>query len=139
MTVARYRHREMLAAAFGHADVTPHVEDWVERSGVKHGLVVVQIVGSTGAVTTIEYEPGVLEDLRRAVERLAPEGERYAHDARWHDGNGFSHVRSALVKTAISIPIVDGRPALGSWQQVVAINFDNREREREVVGIVVGE
>jgi len=139
VTIGQYRHRERLPAAFGHCDVTARVEDWVSRAGVKVGVVVVQIVGSTGAVTTIEYESGALEDLRGAVERLVPEDATYAHNLRWHDGNGFSHVRSALLKTGLSIPIVDGRLALGTWQQVVAINFDNRQREREIVGVVIGE
>jgi secondary thiamine-phosphate synthase enzyme len=101
-------------------------------------MLVVQLVGSTGAVTTIEYEPGALEDLRRALDRIAPATEDYAHNARWGDGNGFSHVRSALLKTSLAIPIVDGRLVLGTWQQVVVINLDNRSRKREVVGVVVG-
>ena len=94
------------------------------------------ITGSTGAVTTIEYEPGTLADLRRALDGLAPATEDYAHNARWGDGNGFSQVRSALLKTGIAIPIVDGRLALSSWQQIVVINLDNRAREREVIAVV---
>ena len=102
------------------------------------GLLGVQMVGSTGGVTTIEYEPGALADLRRAVEQLAPSDADYEHNARWHDGNGFSHVRSALLKTGLSIPILEGRLQLGTWQQVVALNFDNRDRDRELVGVIVG-
>jgi secondary thiamine-phosphate synthase enzyme len=127
-----------LASEFGHADITPQLEKLVEESGVKSGMLTVQMVGSTGAITTIEYEPGALQDLRRALEQLAPAHGEYAHNARWGDGNGFSHVRSALLKTSLSIPILDGELALGTWQQVVAINLDNRARDREVVAVLVG-
>ena len=134
---ATWRFR--MAAEFGHRDVTAEVERLVAESGVRNGMVVVSLTGSTGAVTTIEYESGALADLRRALERVAPAGEDYAHNARWGDGNGFSHVRSALLKTSVALPVVDGRVQLGTWQQVVAINLDNRSREREVVAVVVGE
>ncbi len=128
-----------LAEEFGHADVTGDVEDLVRESEVADGIVVVALVGSTGAVTTIEYEEGALSDLRDALERVAPVNAHYEHNARWGDGNGFSHVRSALLKTSISIPIVDGQLQLGTWQQVIVINLDNRPRNREVVATVVGE
>jgi len=134
---ARWRYR--LAAEFGHRDVTVEVTELVARSGVREGLVVVAVTGSTGAVTTIEYEDGALADLRCALDRLASTDDDYAHNARWGDGNGFSHVRSALLKTSISIPVVDGRPVLGTWQQIVVINLDNRARERDVVAVVCGE
>ncbi len=128
-----------LAEEFGHADVTGDVEDLVRESEVADGIVVVALVGSTGAVTTIEYEEGALSDLRDALERVAPVNAHYEHNARWGDGNVFSHVRSALLKTSISIPIVDGQLQLGTWQQVIVINLDNRPRNREVVATVVGE
>ncbi len=128
-----------LAAEFGHRDVTGGLGDFVAESAVETGVLVVQLVGSTGAITTIEYEPGALQDLRRALDSLAPANEDYAHNARWGDGNGFSHVRSALLKTSLAIPIVDGRLALGTWQQVVVINLDNRDRRREVVAVVMGQ
>ena len=131
---AAWRHR--LAAEFGHRDVTDDVADLVSRSGVREGMVSVSVTGSTGAITTIEYEPGALADLRRALDRLAPANDDYEHNARWGDGNGFSHVRSALLKTGIAIPIVEGKLALGTWQQIVVINLDNRAREREVVAVV---
>lgn len=128
-----------LAAEFGHKDVTRVVQSVVSESGVKTGIAVVQVVGSTGAVTTIEYESGALSDLRAALDKLAPTDASYEHNARWGDGNGFSHVRSALLKTAISIPIIDGRLALGTWQQIVALNLDNRARSREIVTAVIGD
>jgi secondary thiamine-phosphate synthase enzyme len=127
-----------LAAEFGHRDVTGELAELVRESGVKTGILAVQLVGSTGAITTIEYEPGALEDLRGALDRLAPVDAEYAHNARWGDGNGFSHIRSALLKTGLAIPIVNGVLALGTWQQVVVLNLDNRAREREVTAVVVG-
>ena len=133
---ARWTYR--LAAEFGHRNITEDVIKLVADSGVTTGVVVVNLTGSTGAITTIEYESGALQDLRRALDQIAPATEDYAHNARYGDGNGFSHVRSALLKTSLAIPVVDGKPALGTWQQVVVINLDNRAREREVVAVVVG-
>ena len=130
----RWRYR--LKAEFGCRDVTDDVSELVSSSGVKEGIVVVSLTGSTGAITTIEFEPGALKDLRDALERIAPLGAHYDHNARWGDGNGFSHVRSALLKTSISVPIIDGELTLGTWQQIVVLNLDNREREREVVAVV---
>ena len=127
-----------LAEEFGHADVTRELEKLVRESGVRNGVLTVQMLGSTGAITTIEYESGALSDLRRALDRLALAGGDYAYNARWGDGNGFSHVRSALLKTSLSIPVVDGELALGTWQQVVAINLDNRDRVRELIVVILG-
>jgi secondary thiamine-phosphate synthase enzyme len=133
-----HRWSVRLPAEFGHADITPELEKFVSGSGVKSGTLTVELIGSTGAITTIEYEPGALADLRRALDLLAPPDGDYAHNARWGDGNGFSHVRSALLKTSLSLPLIDGKLALGTWQQVVAINLDNRARERELVAVLVG-
>ena len=127
-----------LQAVFGHADITPELQAFLAESGVQTGVLTVQLVGSTGAVTTIEYEPGALSDLRSVLEVLAPVDGEYAHNVRWDDGNGFSHIRSALLKTSISVPVVDGELALGTWQQVVALNLDNRDRVRELVAVLVG-
>ncbi len=127
-----------LGAEFGPRDVTDEVAALVAESGVRDGAVVVSLIGSTGAVTTIEYEDGALADLRRALDRIAPADDDYAHNARWGDGNGFSHVRSALLKTSVAVPVLDGRLQLGTWQQLVAINLDNRARERELVAVVLG-
>jgi secondary thiamine-phosphate synthase enzyme len=127
-----------LPAEFGHRDVTEEVAGLVATSGVRNGIAVVSLTGSTGAITTIEYEPGALADLRRALDSIAPTDEDYEHNTRWGDGNGFSHVRSALLKTSITIPVVDGQLALGTWQQIVVINLDNRARQREVVAVVCG-
>ena len=127
-----------LQKEFDHRDITPELRQFVAEAGVDNGLLVVQLVGSTGAVTTIEYEPGALADLEHALEQVAPADGHYEHNARWGDGNGYSHVRSALLKTSYAVPIVDGALALGTWQQVVVVNLDNRARSREIVGVVVG-
>ena len=133
-----HRWSVQLAAEFGHADITPELAKLVRQSGLRDGVLTVQMLGSTGAITTIEYESGALSDLRHALDLLAPAEAEYAHNVRWGDGNGFSHVRSALLKTSLSLPVVDGELILGTWQQVVAINLDNRERQRELVAVIVG-
>lgn len=120
-------------------DITHHVDAMIDRSRIENGLVTVFCPGSTGAVTTIEYESGVLRDLQRAIEKIAPSDIPYEHDRRWGDGNGFSHVRAALMKPSLSIPMVKGRLALGTWQQIVFIDFDNRRRERNILVQVIGE
>jgi secondary thiamine-phosphate synthase enzyme len=138
VTSAVHRWTIRLASEFGHADITPELNRLVGESGLRTGVLTVQLVGSTGAITTIEYESGALSDLRQALEMIAPVDADYAHNARWGDGNGFSHVRSALLKTSLSLPVVDGALVVGTWQQVVAINLDNRERIRELVAVLVG-
>ncbi|RMG58918.1 MAG: YjbQ family protein [Deltaproteobacteria bacterium] len=120
-------------------DVTARVEEILRESGIVHGTLTVFTIGSTCGITTIEFESGVLNDLKRAIERIAPEDIPYDHDRRWGDGNGFSHVRAALMKPSLSIPVVDGKLLLGTWQQIVFIDFDNRKRKREIVVQVVGE
>lgn len=113
-------------------DLTDDVVDFVAESGIDDGLVVVFTPGSTAGVTTIEHESGALADLRDALDRIAPPDGVYEHNLRWGDGNGYSHVRSALVGPSLSIPVLDGRPELGTWQQVVLCDFDNRPRTRRV-------
>ncbi len=120
-------------------DITDRVDTVIGRSKIENGLVTVFCPGSTGAVTTIEYESGVLRDLQRAIEKIIPSDIPYEHDRRWGDGNGFSHVRAALMKPSLSIPMVKGRLALGTWQQIVFIDFDNRRRERNILVQVIGE
>lgn len=127
-----------LDAEFGYRDITRELNELVAGSGVTTGAVVVQLKGSTGAITTIEHERGALADLRRALDQIAPANEDYAHNAAYHDGNGFSHVRSALLKTSLAVPVMGGRLQVGRWQQVIVLNLDNRRREREVVAVVVG-
>jgi secondary thiamine-phosphate synthase enzyme len=120
-------------------DITSPVAAAVGKAKIKNGTVTVFCPGSTGAVTTIEYESGVLEDLKKAIERMAPANIPYAHDQRWGDGNGFSHVRAALLGPSLTVPIIQGNLSLGTWQQIVFIDFDNRSRRRKIVVQVIGE
>ncbi len=120
-------------------DITRDVADIAARAGVADGTVTVFCPGSTCAMTTIEYERGVLRDLRWVIEEIVPQDREYEHDKLWGDGNGFSHVRAALLKPSLEIPLVGRRLALGRWQQVVFLDFDNRERRREILVQVVGE
>ena len=113
-------------------DITSKVEREVEKSGVKDGAVTLFVPGSTGALTTIEFETGVVNDLKRAIERMAPEGITYEHNERWGDGNGYSHVRAAIFGASLHIPIVGGNLTLGTWQQIVLLDFDNRPRKRRI-------
>ena len=120
-------------------DITGDVAAFLKDSKVVNGLLTVFCTGSTGAVTSIEYEPGAVKDLQRAIEKIVPSGIPYEHDKRWGDGNGFSHVRAALMKPSLSIPVAEGRLSLGGWQQIVFIDFDNRPRERSLIIQVIGE
>ena len=119
-------------------DVTAAVTDQVQRTGFTTGLLNLFIAGSTAALTTIEYESGVVNDLRAAIERLFPRDLPYEHDRRWGDGNGYAHVRAAFLKPSLGLPIADGRPVLGTWQQIVLLDFDNRPRQRRIQGLLVG-
>ncbi|MCK5573210.1 MAG: secondary thiamine-phosphate synthase enzyme YjbQ [Bacteroidetes bacterium] len=120
-------------------DITREVRNQVKRSGVADGIANVFVPGSTAGVTTIEFESGAVEDLRNAIERLVPEGIHYGHDARWGDGNGFAHVRAALLGPSLTVPVAGGELTLGTWQQIVLVDFDNRPRKRQVVIHLLGE
>jgi secondary thiamine-phosphate synthase enzyme len=120
-------------------DITPHLEKCLRESEIKEGLVTAMIAGSTGAITTIEYEAGAVSDLKRALDRIAPLEIEYSHNLRWDDGNGFSHVRAALMKPSLTIPVIDGKLCLGTWQQVVVLDFDNRPRQRQVILHIMGK
>lgn len=120
-------------------DITDHVHSVVGNSKMKDGLVTVFCPGSTGSITTIEYESGVLRDLQKAIEKIVPSNIPYEHDKRWGDGNGFSHVRAALMKPGLTIPLINARLSLGTWQQIVFIDFDNRRRERRILVQIIGE
>ena len=120
-------------------DMTPQVGEEIQRSAIRNGHVTLFVPGSTAALTTIEYEMGVINDLRKAIERIAPKDICYEHDERWGDGNGYSHVRAALLGPSLHIPIIDGRLSLGTWQQIVLLDFDNRPRKRRIVMQIVGD
>lgn len=119
-------------------DLTPQVAEKVQGAGVATGLLTLFISGSTAALTTIEYESGVVNDLRAAIERLFPRDLPYEHDRRWGDGNGYSHVRAAFLKPSLGIPIQGGQLQLGTWQQIVLLDFDNRPRVRRIQGLLMG-
>ena len=114
-------------------DITEKISETVKESGIKEGICLVSCPGSTCGITTIEYESGAIEDLKRILENLVPMSKDYQHCKKWGDCNGYSHIRSALIKPFLAIPVENGNLLLGTWQQVVFIDFDNRPRQREIV------
>ncbi len=120
-------------------DLTPGVARAIAEANVADGIVTLFVVGSTAAVTTLEYEDGAVNDLGRAIERLAPRDMEYEHHLRWGDDNGHSHVRAALLGPSLSVPFVGGRLTLGTWQQIILIDFDTRPRQRQIVAQIIGE
>ena len=120
-------------------DITGEVADALTKSGVRAGVATVFVVGSTAGVTTIEFEPGAVSDLNGLFERLAPRDADYRHHLRWGDDNGSSHVRAALLGPSLTVPFIDGALKLGTWQQIMLLEFDTRPRRREVVVQVIGE
>jgi len=114
-------------------DITSLVNDFVKNLPFSEGSVIIFVPGSTGGVTTIEFESGVIDDLKDAFERLIPQTIEYRHNLRWGDGNGFSHVRSAICKTSLTVPFMANKPLTGTWQQIVFIDFDNRKRHRRLI------
>lgn len=121
-------------------DVTEQVQNALARSGIRDGILVVFVSGSTAAITTTEAEPGLMNhDLRAFYERIAPADAYYHHEQTWHDDNGHAHVRASALGPSLAVPVVDGRLPLGTWQQIVLLDFDTRPRRREVVVQIVGE
>lgn len=113
-------------------NITEKVNDFVKRKKVKDGEVLIFMPGSTAGITTIEYEEGVIKDLKNFFEKIIPQNEKYYHEEAWHDGNGFSHIRSAILKPFLVVPIEDNNLVLGTWQQIVLIDFDNKPRQRKI-------
>jgi secondary thiamine-phosphate synthase enzyme len=120
-------------------DLTEQIGEAVTTAGIRAGIVTVFVVGSTAGITTIEFEPGAVWDLNQVFAQLAPRDGEYQHHHRWGDDNGSSHVRAALLGPSITVPLVDGRLTLGTWQQIVLLEFDTRPRKREVVVQILGE
>jgi secondary thiamine-phosphate synthase enzyme len=120
-------------------DVTDRVRAAVAKSGLSAGIGCVFVPGATAAVTTMEYEPGCVADLQRLMNQLAPPNGDYAHEQRWHDGNGHSHLRAALLGPSLSFPFAQAEPVLGTWQQIVVVDFDNHPRTRRIILQLVGE
>jgi secondary thiamine-phosphate synthase enzyme len=120
-------------------DITGKVAEAVSASKLKNGIVTVFCPSSTSALTTIEYEPGCLRDLKALFDQILPENQDYAHNNTWEDGNGHSHMRASLLGASLTVPFVDGRLTLGTWQQIVYVDFDIRPRRRELVIQIMGE
>jgi secondary thiamine-phosphate synthase enzyme len=120
-------------------DITAKVQKQLTESGITGGIVTVFVEHSTCGITTVEYEPGLIDDLGKLWEKIAPKNVPYAHDARWGDGNGYAHVRASLLGASLTVPFIDKKLALGTWQQIILVDFDNRPRSRTVVVQVMGE
>jgi secondary thiamine-phosphate synthase enzyme len=120
-------------------DLTPGIMQILNRSGLKEGQVTVFAPGATAGISTVEYEPGLLKDIPERLEAIAPSGDTYQHDLTWHDGNGHSHVRATFIGPSLTIPFVDGKMTLGTWQQVILIDCDVPARQRDIVVQVMGQ
>jgi secondary thiamine-phosphate synthase enzyme len=120
-------------------DLTSQAEQLLQKSNLKNGTATFFVSGSTAGITTIEYEPGLIQDLPEAFERIAPSRQHYHHDDTWGDANGYAHVRAALLGPSLIVPFASGRLLLGTWQQIVLIDFDNRSRQRRIVMQMMGE
>ena len=119
-------------------DVTDQVSESLVRHGFEEGIATVFVAGSTASITTTEFEPGLRRDIPETLQRLAPQGSKYHHDDTWHDGNGHSHVRAALMGPSLTIPFSKGALLLGTWQQIVLVDHDNRSRERTIIVQFIG-
>lgn len=120
-------------------NLTDKVRAFVREHQLKEGHLLIFIDGSTAAISTVEYEPGLLRDIPEALEKIAPMNKRYHHDDTWHDGNGYAHVRSTLMGTSFTVPVVGGQLLLGTWQQIILLDFDNTSRHRQVLLQFTGE
>ncbi|NWJ48961.1 MAG: YjbQ family protein [Chloroflexi bacterium] len=120
-------------------DITKQAQERISETGLQNGTVTLFIQGSTAALTTMEFEPGLIQDLTALFEKLAPREAYYKHQDRWQDGNGFSHIRAAMLGPSLTVPFSDGFLTLGTWQQIIIVDFDNRPRQREIVLQIMGE
>ncbi len=120
-------------------DITGNVQKIVDESELSEGNVLVFVSGATAGITTIEYEPGLLKDYPEFMEKIIPSDKNYHHDLTWHDGNGFSHIRAALQGASFQVPFINGELILGTWQQIILVDFDNRERHRKIAAQVIGK
>lgn len=139
ITIETKKITESTAGCCDIVDLTAKLKDCIQQTKLRTGTVTLFVSGSTAALTTVEHEPGLIQDLKEFVERLIPSDRRYRHDDRWGDDNGFSHLRAALFGPSLAIPIVNGAPSLGTWQQVILLDFDNRPRTREIIVQLIGE
>jgi len=120
-------------------DITNEIQNVIEKSNINNGIVCIFVPGSTGTITTIEYEPGLMKDLPRTLQKIIPKGEHYDHHETWHDDNGHSHVRASLMGPSITVPIKNGNLLHGTWQQIVFVELDTRPRNRNIAVQLIGE
>lgn len=120
-------------------NITEAIKKMISSKGLLNGHMLLFIDGSTAAISTIEYEPGLQKDLPELMEKIAPMSQRYHHDDTWHDGNGYAHLRSTLMGCSLTVPVLQGKPLLGTWQQIILVDFDNGPRQRHVVAQFVGQ
>jgi len=120
-------------------DITGDTAVSVQASGLRNGIAVIFVPGATGAVTTLEYEPGLVHDIKAALSRMAPKNIEYAHDQKWEDGNGHSHIRASMIGPSLTVPFAGGKLLLGTWQQIVFLEMDNRPRKRRIIIQILGE
>ena len=139
MKIVLERIRKQTKGSGDLLDITREIAEAVEGSRLQAGSVLVFVVGSTAAITTFEYEPGLIADMKEFYQQIAPSGKHYYHDDTWGDANGFSHIRASLTGPSLTVPFEEGRLLLGTWQQVVLAEFDNRARAREVIVQITGE
>ena len=137
MIVTRYLEFETHSGEM--LDITDKVQEALEKTSLKAGVITVFVAGATAAITTIEYEGGLVADLGDALQRIAPKDIEYAHNERWHDGNGHSHIRASLLGPSLSVPFCERKLMLGTWQQIVFLELDNRARQRKVILQIMGE
>ena len=130
---------ESTAGCCDIVDITAKLKEQIRAVNMRNGTATLFVNGSTAALTTLEYEPGLVQDLQEFLEKYIPADRRYHHDDRWNDDNGFSHLRATLFGPSLAIPVVDGAPTLGTWQQIILMDFDNRPRNREVIVQLIGE
>lgn len=139
ITIETKKITESTAGFCDIIDLTAKLKAHIQQANIRAGTATLFVSGSTAALTTIEHEPGLIQDLKEFVEKYIPSDRRYHHDDRWGDNNGFSHLRAALFGPSLAIPIVNGAPSLGTWQQVILLDFDNRPRTREIIVQLIGE
>jgi len=139
ITTETKKFTESTAGFCDIVDLTAKLKAHIQEANIRNGTATLFVSGSTAALTTIEYESGLVQDLKEFVEKLIPSDRRYNHDDRWGDDNGFSHLRAALFGPSLAIPIVHGALSLGIWQQVILLDFDNRPRTREIIVQLIGE
>ena len=120
-------------------DLTGKISDLVKKSGIYNGNATIFVSGSTGSVTTIEFEPGLIQDFPEMLNRVAPKNLDYGHEKMWHDGNGHSHVKASLLGPSLTVPFIDGKLCLGTWQQIVFVELDTRGRNRDLILQIIGE